>query len=184
MLLSVVAALALAAQSTAATELLGIDVPNEFQVGSQARNEHTEIIELVQPPETVNDWSRMITSLMFFNAAPTGLEIFYGQWRAQERSGCPSMTDTRVSGTVDGHRAIRGTLSCPKDSQTGKAENLSAFLVQGDANLMMVEVAFRGAFTPADDALIERIKGSLKVCDERELKSCSARKPRGFVASK
>lgn len=182
MLLSVALAITLAAQSTAATEMLGIAVPDEFQVGNRQRDEHTEIIELVQPPETVDDWSRLITSLMFFNASSTGLDIFYGQWRDQMRASCPGLIETDVRGAVDGHPAIRGTLSCPKNPQTGKPENLSAFLVQGEANLMMAQVAFRHPVGPSDSALIERIAGSLKVCDQRTLQTCSARKPKGFVA--
>jgi hypothetical protein len=77
--------------------------------------------------------------------------------------------------------ALRATLSCPKNPQTGKAENLEAFLVQGQANMMMVQVAFRRSITPADDALVKRVAGSLKVCDQRTLSSCSARKATGFL---
>jgi hypothetical protein len=93
------------------------------------------------------------------------------------------MKDSLIRGSVDGHPAIRGTLSCPRNPQTGKAENLTAFLVQGDANLMMAQVAFRHAVTPPDTALIERIEESLKVCDQRTLDSCSARKAAGFQAA-
>jgi hypothetical protein len=61
--------------------MLGISVPDEFVVGHQARNATTEIVELVEPPETLDTWSKLITSLMFFNAAQAGLDTFYGRWR-------------------------------------------------------------------------------------------------------
>jgi hypothetical protein len=183
MFLSVLLAAAVSAQSTptASTEMLGIDVPDEFQIGHHQRNDTVEIIELVEPPETVDNWSKLITSLMFFDAAETGLEVFYARWRDGLRDGCPGMKDQAVRGSVDGRPAIRAALSCPKNPQTGKPENLSAFLVQGDANLMMAQVAFRHAVTPPDTALAERVKGSLKVCDQRTLETCSARKATGFV---
>ena len=67
--------------------MLGIDVPDEFQIGHHQRNETVEIIELVEPPETVDNWSKLITSLMFFNAAKTGLDVFYARWRDGLRDG-------------------------------------------------------------------------------------------------
>ena len=183
MFLLVLLAAAMAAQSTptSSTEMLGIDVPDEFQVGNHQRDDKNEIMELVEPPETVDNWSKLITSLMFFDRAKAGLDTFYARWRDSLRSACPGLMDKSVRGNVDGHPAIHGTLSCPKNPQTGKPENLSAFLVQGDANMMMAQVAFRHAVSKPDTALIERIGGSLKICDQRTLESCSARKATGFV---
>lgn len=185
MIVSALLAAAMAAQSpsTAATEMLGIDVPDEFQVGNHQRNDNAEIIEIVDPPETVDNWSKLVTSFMFFDGARLGLDAFYSRWRDRLRNGCPGITDNTVHGSVDGHPALRATHSCPNNPQTGKPENLSAFLVQGDANMMMAQVAFRHPVTPPDTALIARIAHSLKVCDQRTLEACSARKPTGFVAS-
>jgi hypothetical protein len=182
MFLPVFLAAAVAAQPspTASTEMLGINVPDEFQIGNHQRNGEAEIIELVEPPETVDNWSKLVTSFIFFDGAQKGVDAFYARWRDGMRNGCPGIKDTSVRGSVDGHAAIRGTLSCPKNPQTGKPENLSAFLVQGDANLMMAQVAFRHAVSKPDTALIERVAGSLKVCDQRTLDSCSARKAMGF----
>ncbi len=167
--------------TTAQTEMLGSDVPDEFKTGYHARNDAQEMTELVAAPETVENWSRLITLQMFFGAAPrVSAEGFYGQWRDSMRRACAGLTDTMVRGTVDGRPAIRGTLSCPNNPQTGKPENLEAVLVQGDVNLMMVQVAFRRPPTAADAALVRRVVGSLKVCDQRALRSCSARKAAGF----
>ncbi|MBA2466381.1 MAG: hypothetical protein H0V46_02095 [Sphingomonas sp.] len=164
--------------------MLGIDVPDEFEVGHQARNDALHLMELVDPPETVDTWSKLITSMLMFNAAERGVESFYAQWRDRLRSACTGMTETSVKGLVDGLPALRGTLSCPRNPQTGKPENLEAVVVQGVVNLMMVQVAFRRSMTPADKALIERVAGSVKVCDQRTLVACSARKATGFVPAR
>lgn len=181
-LLSVAAAMAQAPdEQTAQTEMLGIDVPEEFEVGYQARNDTTQIMELVEPPETVDSWSKLVTNLMFFNAAQGGLDSFYGQWRDNMRRSCTGMTNTMVKETVDGMPALRATFSCPKSPQTGGPEILETVLVQGRVNLMMVQVAFRRPVTAADTALIERVSGSMKICDQRTLASCSARTATGFL---
>ena len=169
---------------TAQTEMLGINVPDEFQIGNQARNEQLQIVELVQPPETVDNWSKLVTSLMFFNVAQVGLDAFYNQWRSQMRSACPRMTDTLVRGSVDGRSALRGELFCPKAPKTGKPENLTAVLVQGSVNMMMVQIAFAHRIDTSDRILIEHVTGSLKVCDQRMLTSCRARPASGFLATK
>lgn len=183
-LLSAAAGVAQASDApTAQTEMLAFSVPDEFGVGYQARNDATQIVELVEPPETVANWSKLVTSLMFFNAADRGLGSFYGQWRDRMRGSCPGITDRVIQGNVDGMPALRAAISCPANPQTGRVENLEAVLVQGRANMMMVQVAFRRPVTPADSALVERVTASMKVCDQRALSSCSARIATGFVQS-
>jgi hypothetical protein len=122
---------------------------------------------------------------MFFGAAQRGnVEGFYGQWRDSMRRACVGLNDIMVRGVVDGRPAIRGTLSCPNNPQTGNPENLEAVLVQGEVNLMMVQLAFRRAITVADTALVRRVTSSLKVCDQRTLRYCSERKTVGFQPTK
>lgn len=168
---------------TADTEMLRIDVPDAFDIGYRARNDAQQIIEMVVPPETVEAWTTLITSQMFFNAARrTSLDGFYQTWRGSMHRACPGLTDTLIRGMVEGKPALRGRLSCPNNPQTGKPENLEAILIQGDANLMMVQIAFKHSIAPRDIALIDRVTRSLKVCDQRMLAACSARKATGFLS--
>lgn len=170
------------APPTAQSEMLRIDVPDDFEIGYRARNDAQQMIEMVVPPETVEGWTTLITTQMFFNAARRpGLEAFYRTWRGNMYRACPGLIDTLIRGTVDGKPALRGRLSCPNNPQTGKPENLDTVLIQGDANLMMVQVAFKHLIAPRDTALIDRIARSLKVCDQRTLVVCAARKATGFL---
>jgi hypothetical protein len=109
---------------------------------------------------------------------------FYGQWRDALRRSCPGLKETSIEGSVDGKPAIRGDLACPNNPETNKPENVSGVIVQGDANLLMIQVAFRRSIASADAALIKRVTGSLKVCDERTFESCKARTATGFVPVK
>lgn len=185
MFLIVLLAVAMAGQppSTVSTEMLAMNVPDEFQVGNHQRDDTSEIIELVKPPETVDTWSKLVTSMIFFDAAKAGLDTFDVRWREGLRNDCPGMKDSVVRGRVDGHPALRHLVSCAQNPQTGKPENLSAVLVEGNANLLLAQVAFRHEVMPPDHVLIEHVIGSLKVCDERTLDSCKARKATGFVAT-
>jgi hypothetical protein len=87
---------------TAQTEMLGIDVPDEFEVGHQGRNASLQMVELVEPPETVETWSKLVTSVMFFDAAHRGVEPFYQQWRDHMGRSCAGMTDGVAKGRSTG----------------------------------------------------------------------------------
>lgn len=181
-LIAMLALAAPAAAPTAQTEMLGISVPDDFEVGYHARNAAMEMTEIVQPPETVDTWTKLVTLQLFFdNARRETATAYYERWRGLMRRACGGMQDTLVRGTVDGRPAIRGTLSCPSNPQTRQPENLVAVLVQGKANLMMVQVAFRHPIGAGDNSLIDRVVGSLKVCDQRTFAECSARKATGFL---
>ena len=191
MILPILTAIAAAAAApgaappaTARTEMLGIDAPDSFTVGDRARADGVEIIELVEAPETVQNWTRLVTLLLFRGAAErTDLDAFWARWRQSLAANCRGMRDSFVRGTVDGRLALRATLSCPQHPVTGKPENLEAIVVEGEANLMMVQVAFRHPLRPEDRALIEHVAASLKICDERSFDACSARDATGFQAA-
>jgi hypothetical protein len=177
----IIAAAQPAEAPTARTEILGLNVPDEFDVGRKASEESSQIMELVVPPETAETWSRRVTVMMVYNAADRGLEPFYEAWRDSLRSACPGLTDTLVKGSVDSRPALRGTLSCPEHPKTGKPENVVAFLVQGEVNMMWAQVAFRRPLDAADTFLVDSVAASLKVCDQRTFTACTARKASGFV---
>ena len=161
-----------------------MDASDGFEIGHHQRTDQVEILELVQSPDTVDDWGKLVTSLEFFNAARVRLEVFYEHWREPLRNKCPGFTEKVALGSVDGHSALRSTLSCPKAPQTGKPENFTAILVQGDAHMMMVQIAFRRPLSPPDAALIEHVAGSLKICYQGMEDACSTRTASGFVAAR
>ena len=168
--------------ATARTEILRTDVPDEFEVGFDAQNQDQAIIELVRPPETVNSWTTLITLQLFYDRTQDGaMNTFHDWWSQSMQRACPGSSYRSVNGTVDGMPAIRVAFTCSLNPQTGKPENLEGVIVQGQANLMMVQVAFRQSIEAGDTALVERVAGGLKVCDQRSLDACSARKATGFI---
>lgn len=170
-----------APSSAAPVDMLGFDGGSGFKLGYHARNAASDMTELVIPPETVENWTTLITQQTLFNGAQrVGLERFYGLWRDMMRRDCPGLTDTVEQGEVEGRPAIKGMLSCPNNPETGKPENLSAVLVQGDVHLLMIQIAFRRPVGASDAALIRRVNGSLRICAPAEAR-CARRKDSGFT---
>jgi hypothetical protein len=170
---------------TAQTEILAADTPDEFQMGNHQRNALGELVELAVPPETVDNWSRLITLQLYFGAsARVGAEAFSARWRNALGASCSGTTSTSVAGTVDGFAATKVVAACPRNPQTGLPENVTAVFVQGQANLMIAQVAFRRPPTDADRRLVINVVDSLQVCDAQAVTACAARKKTGFVAAR
>lgn len=172
------------APASGPVDILGFDDSSGFKLGYHVRSAASDMTELVVPPETVENWTTLITQQTLFDATQRfgGPEGFYRVWRDMMSRGCPGLTATVERGTVEGKPAVKGMLSCPNNPQTAKPENLSAILVQDDADILMIQVAFRRSIGAADAALIRRVNGSVRVCNPPSGR-CPRRKNSGFTAT-
>ena len=166
---------------TAETEGVSVDAPSTFVVANRSNNGRMNLIEMVRPPETVDNWSELISVATVMHASEGAtLNQFYPMWRDGYRTTCPGPNETVARGTVDGKPALKAVFQCPVDPRTGKPESLTAMFIQGDVNLMTVHFAFRRSMTIADKAMVQKALKTLKVCDARD-DPCLARRASGFL---
>ena len=149
-LLAASAGLLLGASPAAAERLASPGLPG-FVVGHEAANDQQSIREEVPAGETVDDWTRMVTTQRFGGAAsrltPTGfLEVITRNLMA----ACPGAQTSRVlTGTRGGHPSAQIRAFCPLLAQTGKPEAFIMLAIAGDSDLHVKQVAFRRV--PSDD---------------------------------
>jgi hypothetical protein len=168
----------------AGAEMFGLNTPDEFKVGYQDRNAQTQIVELVEPSDTVENWKRLVTALTYFNISSSmDISAYQESWSKRLKAGCPAVTIAVVAGVVDGRPALRSEVACPLHPKTGRPEILTAVVVQGEADLFVAQVAFGREPDRTDNELVEHVLRSLKVCEEDALAECKAREAIGFVAS-
>ena len=176
--------LPVAAQSTGAptadSEGVMVGAPSSFKIANQGNDGALNLIEMVRPPETLDNWSEMISVITLSDQA-VPLDDFYSSWRAGYRAACPGGTENVVNGTVDSNPALKATLSCTRDPKTGKPESVTMVFVQGHINLLAVEMAFRRSMTAADQALVHQIVTSMKICQAGGRTACAARRAFGFL---
>ena len=166
---------------TAETEGVSVDAPGTFVIGNRDNDGRMSLIEMVKPPETVDNWSELISVSTVMHATEGNtLNRIYPIWRDGYRETCPGPNETLTKGTVDGKPAIKALFHCPVDPKTGKSENMAIIFIQGDVNLMSVQFAFRRPMTNADNAMITKVIRTLKVCDSRD-ERCFGRRPSGFL---
>ena len=173
-------------QVTAATEMLGMDAPDAFRIGSHQMDSVMELTEMVVPPEKVETWRDRMISLVLLRdgVARTGADAYHAAWMKHLADSCPGMTATTRPGTVDRRPATEDEIVCPKNPQTGLPEYLTSVTIAGQANILIAQVAFRHTVSPKDRALVAHVMRSLKVCNTPTLAACAARKATGFVAGR
>jgi hypothetical protein len=150
-LLAISASLGLAVSPAVADELVSPVLPG-FVVGFEASNDQQSIREEVPAGESVEDWTRMVTTQRFTRAAtrltPAG---FLEMMARNMAAACPgARTSPAVMGSLSGNATARFRADCPLLAQTGKPETFFMLVVSDGKDLHVKQVAFRREPTAAD----------------------------------
>jgi hypothetical protein len=143
-------------------------MPDGYRVGSHQQNDGMTLQEMVPAAESVDNWSKMITTQVFpgkGNWLPSEFLIGFGR-----RFGavCPGMTHSNVMvGASNGYMTGLVMLRCPVNGLTGKPETIVARAIQGKDSFYLVQIAYRYLPTQADSRFTESYLRSIIVCDTR-----------------
>lgn len=157
----------------AAHEHLAAPALPGFVVGYEAANNEQSIREQVPSGETVEMWTRMVTTQWFAGASkrltPSQLLQNIARGLAQ---ACPKATTTPpVLSTRSGRPAAQFRADCPLLTSTGKPETFIALVIAGERDLHVKQVAFRRKPSAADLAWSEAFLAEVGLCgayDTRE----------------
>lgn len=138
-----------------------------FATGYQAGNADAAISEQVPEGESVEHWSRMVTTQRF-----TGLAGEVSASRYAEAvigglaQGCPGAKATPITNLrIDGRLAARFRADCPRNPQTGLPEVFWFVAVPGPRDMHVKQVAFRRLPDAADAAWAEQFLAALRWCE-------------------
>lgn len=132
-----------------------------FEIGYQAARNGNLIVEQVPKGETVEEWSRMITTQRF---AGIGSRVdgngFLQKMLDGLQQGCPGakVTYRRASG-----KTAQMRVDCPFNPATGKPEVFFAKAMAGASDMHVAQVAFRRLPSPADVTWAEHYLASVKL---------------------
>jgi hypothetical protein len=152
--------------AAAAEQLVSPALPG-FVVGYEAANAEQSIREQIPAGETVQEWTRMVTTQRFGDAAtrltPTDL---LGVIARNLAATCPgSTTSEMVTRPRNGHAAAQFRADCPLLAQTGKPETFIILVVAGAEDLHAKQVAFRRVPTAADLQWAEDVLAAVALCE-------------------
>ncbi|MGE3692650.1 MAG: hypothetical protein AB7F98_14855 [Novosphingobium sp.] len=140
-LIAAASALAQSAERLVSPPLAG------FTVGYERANAQQSIREEVPRGETVDRWTRMVTTQWFSGLAARTTPAQYAQniLGALPRQ-CPGAKASPVANvTVSGRPAVRFQVDCP----TGGGETFILLAISGTRDMHVKQVAWRGPTTPA-----------------------------------
>ena len=135
-----------------------------FVVGFEKANAEQSIVERVPAGETVENWTRMLTSQRFVGRAsdPGPRQLLVNIQNLMEQA-CPGgSTSDIVTMTISGRPAARS--DCPLNPQTGLPETFFIIAFAGTNDLFAEQVAFRRVPTAADVTFGSKDLQAVRLC--------------------
>jgi hypothetical protein len=174
LIVPVLVALALGAPAHALeNENLLVSLPKGFKVGFQNRSARAMISEMVPEGQTVENWTEMVTVLIFFNLR----DVSPAQYRARIEKlwaeSCPGSTFATVKEGIENlYPTQTWTQKCPVNKQTGKPELTWFKGAQGNDSFYLVQKAYKFEPSAEQVAAWASFLDEVKVCD-----TCSPTQP-------
>jgi hypothetical protein len=137
-----------------------------FVVGFDKANAEQAIVERVPTGESVERWTRMLTSQRFVGRArDPGPRQLLANIQNLMKNGCPGGSTTQIVDlTVSGRPAARMRSDCPRNPQTGLPETFFILAFAGKNDLFAEQVAFRRVPTAADVAFATKELQGVRLC--------------------
>ena len=139
---------------------------DRWVIGYDAHSATQAIREEVPEGESVNDWTRMVTTQRFggLAALTTPGNYVANIARSVERK-CPGAQVGAVRQlSMTGRPAVRVTIDCPVLAETGKRETFVLEATAGTFEMLVKQVAFRGPHSAADIVWANGFLDSLTYC--------------------
>lgn len=137
-----------------------------FVVGFEKANAEQSIVERIPAGESVERWTRMLTSQRFVGRArDPGPRQLLVTIQNLLKDGCPGGSTTEILAmSVSGRPAARMRCDCPMNPQTGLPETFFIVAFAGTNDLFAEQVAFRRIPTAADVAFATAQLQSVRLC--------------------
>lgn len=146
-----------------------IPMQSGFVQGYAARHGSMDIIESVPKGESVENWSRMITSQIFHNQKNTDPDVFAASVAQGWKSACPDSNARKVtSGKENGYPYSLWLFECALNPSTGKPETMWMKVISGDDALYSVQYAYRSFIEREWVAPTMTFLRQVVVCDPRK----------------
>jgi hypothetical protein len=122
-----------------------------YVLGYQASNDTQSIREEVPSGETVERWTRMVTTQRFAGLAKRTTPAAYAKTIASQLpAACPGAAISPIANiAVSRHPAVQLQVDCPRN-ENGQRETFLMIAIAGENDMHVKQVAFRGARSPTD----------------------------------
>ncbi|QJU56739.1 hypothetical protein HL653_02110 [Sphingomonas sp. AP4-R1] len=145
-------------------EMLEAPLPSGFKIGFADKQSGQTIEERVPVRETVEAWSRMITVQRFSGLARIGPHAMLEKLGSLMIQACPGAIADPIEDASDGgHVTAAFRVTCPLNPATGKPETMLARAFAGDADIHLVQYAYRAIPSPKEASAATAYLGSVRL---------------------
>jgi hypothetical protein len=140
-----------------------------FVVAHNAGNARQTITEQVPQGQTIERWTKMVTTQRFAGLAGRTTPAAYARTILDSLPrACPGAKASSVAGApVSGRPAARFQVDCPR-STGGQPETFILLAVAGTSTMYVKQVAFRGQVGPAELAWSRSFLNGVAICSPRD----------------
>lgn len=170
-LLSSGVALALLAGSAFAAlenENLLQPLPVGFKIATQEHNSHAALTEMVPSAESVDNWTQMVTTQIYFGANGPSFEAYKSGMEQRWQTACDTTDSVPVtSGKENGYDFQIWMQACRHTDATHAPEITWFKMIKGNDSTYVLQVAFHAE--PQKEQVIKWMKylKQVTVCDSR-----------------
>ena len=160
--------------------------PAGYKIGHQQRQDKTQIIEQIPSNETIENWSEILTALIYFGGVGATPEQHYERIKTSALSDCNGAEVVLIAkGETNGYPYALWRMHCPLTRMTGKPEYSWVKAIGGKDSFYMVTIAFKRKPSLEEGAKWKDYLQELTVCDTRiPERACSlSTKPERRVAA-
>jgi hypothetical protein len=164
--LALVPLAAVSAQSLRQERLVAPRLP-DFVIGFYRANADQSIREEVPRGQTVEAWTKMVTTQRFSARVWPRTPVIYAREKLAEVSAaCPGLRASAITSLpVSGRNAARFRVDCPGyPGSQGKPETFFWIAVAGVSSMHVKQVAFRGGLAPRDLAWAQSFLSGVAFC--------------------
>ncbi|MBC5767687.1 hypothetical protein [Ramlibacter albus] len=143
-------------------------LPAGYKVGYRARNDHVVTGEVIPVAESIDSWSRKVSTQYFLGPNPPTLEGFRSDMQRQWLAACEKAESASImEGEDNGYPFAMWMLSCARSEAAGKPEYKWIKAVKGNDGLYVVQKTFRFKPDARQVARWTQYLRSTMVCDTR-----------------
>ncbi len=163
-------------------ENLLVSPPPDFKSGYEAKRPGMVMTEMVPKAETVQNWTEMVTTQVFFQLGGVRPDAYLRDMVEKWRVACPGSVAGPVERTTTNNYPVATVqLRCPRNPGTGKPETTAFRALQGAKTLYLVQYAFRADADAAMRAKAAAFLQTVSVCEAGSARHpCPDLTARGF----
>lgn len=144
-------------------------LPKDFKIAHRDGNHSMSLTEMVSKDETVDDWSTMVTTQIYYGAKDASFDIYRADMEKRWKAACDTAESAPVKEGKENGYAFRLWLQACHFNDGKRPPEITWFkMLKGNDSAYVVQVAFH--HEPSKEEITQWMTylGRVMICDSRQ----------------